>query len=130
LLRHADAGERETSKDAETSPQANPERYRYHFQLAEVAELWRRGSVISSWLLDLTAHALAEDPDLSHLGGRVADSGEGRWALQAAVDVGVPASILSIALNERLASRGEQQFADKVLSALRKEFGGHIEKQP
>jgi 6-phosphogluconate dehydrogenase len=114
--------------DAETTPLANPEYYQYDINTAEVAELWRRGSVISSWLLDLTAHALNEDPGLSGFTGHVSDSGEGRWTIVAAIDEAVPASVLSSALYERFSSRGEGDFADRVLSAMRKEFGGHAEK--
>ena len=116
------------SADAETTPLANPEYYQYDINTAEVAELWRRGSVISSWLLDLTAHALSEDPKLSGFSGHVSDSGEGRWTIVAAIDEAVPASVLSSALYERFSSRGEGDFADRVLSAMRKEFGGHAEK--
>jgi 6-phosphogluconate dehydrogenase len=116
------------SADAETTPLANPEYYEYDINTAEVAELWRRGSVISSWLLDLTAHALSEDPKLSGFSGHVSDSGEGRWTIVAAIDEAVPASVLSSALYERFSSRGEGDFADRVLSAMRKEFGGHAEK--
>ena len=114
--------------DAETAPLDHPEYYRYDLDTAEIAEVWRRGSVISSWLLDLTAHALGQDPALSTFAGRVSDSGEGRWTIHAAVDVGAPANVLTAALFERFASRGEADFADKLLSAMRKEFGGHDEK--
>ncbi len=114
--------------DAETTPLANPEYYRYDIDTAEVAEVWRRGSVIASWLLDLTAHALSQDPRLETFAGRVSDSGEGRWTLMAAIDEAVPAHVLSAALFERFSSRGQADFADKVLSAMRKEFGGHAEK--
>ena len=114
--------------DAETTPLANPEYYQYDIDTAEVAEVWRRGSVISSWLLDLTAHALRQDPTLSGFAGRVSDSGEGRWTLMAAIDEAVPAHVLASALFERFSSRGEADFADKLLSAMRKEFGGHAEK--
>jgi 6-phosphogluconate dehydrogenase len=116
------------SIDAETTPLANPEYYQYEIETSEVAELWRRGSVISSWLLDLTAHALHEDPKLAGFSGHVSDSGEGRWTIVAAIDEAVPASVLSSALYERFSSRGEGDFADRVLSAMRKEFGGHAEK--
>ena len=116
--------------DAETAPLSNPEYYQYDIDTAAVAELWRRGSVISSWLLDLTAHALSQEPSLSSFAGRVSDSGEGRWTVLAAVDEGVPANVLTAALFERFASRGEADFADRVLSAMRKEFGGHAEKPP
>jgi len=130
ILRHADAGLRGTTADAETAPLADPEAYRYAFDLPAIAEVWRRGSVISSWLLDLTAEALHGDPDLSDLQGRVSDSGEGRWTLRAAIDEGVPATVLSAALFARFTSRGEADFADRILSAMRREFGGHVEKQP
>jgi 6-phosphogluconate dehydrogenase len=120
----ADQGE----ADAETTPLAEPEFYQYDIDTTQVAEVWRRGSVISSWLLDLTAHALAEDPQLSSFSGRVSDSGEGRWTVKAAIDEGVPAYVLTTALYERFSSRGEGDFADKILSAMRKEFGGHDEK--
>jgi 6-phosphogluconate dehydrogenase len=118
----------ESTADAETTPLAHPEYYQYEIDTAEVAELWRRGSVISSWLLDLTAHALGQDPKLDTFTGRVSDSGEGRWTVMAAIDEAVPAAVLSAALYERFASRGEGDFADRVLSAMRKEFGGHVEK--
>ncbi|MGB0126534.1 MAG: 6-phosphogluconate dehydrogenase (decarboxylating), partial [Rhodocyclaceae bacterium] len=109
-------------------PLAHPERYRYDFDLADIAEVWRRGSVISSWLLDLTANALSRQPDLTGFSGQVADSGEGRWTLQAAIEEGTPAPVLSAALYQRFASRSESDFADRLLSALRYEFGGHAEK--
>ena len=128
ILRHADAGNRPRSADAETTPLRNPEHYRYELDLPAIAELWRRGSVISSWLLDLTAAALAEDPVLKGYAGRVADSGEGRWTIAAAIDESVPAPVLSAALYERFSSRGEAEFANRVLSAMRREFGGHEEK--
>jgi 6-phosphogluconate dehydrogenase len=130
ILKHADAGLRGRDQDAETSPMREPDAYRYRIDAAEVAEVWRRGSVISSWLLDLTARALAQDPDLAGFKGRVSDSGEGRWTMQAAVDVGVPAPVLGAALFGRFESRGEADYADRVLSAMRKEFGGHDEKKP
>ncbi len=114
--------------DAENTPLADPEHYQYDFDIAEVTELWRRGSVVASWLLDLTAHALHLDPDLSTFEGRVSDSGEGRWTIKAAIDEAVPAHVLTAALYERFSSRGEAEFADKVLSAMRKEFGGHAEQ--
>jgi len=128
ILRHADAGNRPRSADAETTPQRNPEYYRYDLDLPAIAELWRRGSVISSWLLDLTATALADDPALKGYAGRVADSGEGRWTIAAAIDESVPVPVLSAALYERFSSRGEAEFANRVLSAMRREFGGHAEK--
>jgi 6-phosphogluconate dehydrogenase len=114
--------------DAETTPLSNPDYYKYDIDTAEVAELWRRGSVVASWLLDLTAHAMNVDPALSSFHGRVSDSGEGRWTLMAAIDEAVPAHVLASALFERFSSRGESDFADKILSAMRKEFGGHDEK--
>lgn len=114
--------------DAETTPLAEPQYYQYDIDTTEVAEVWRRGSVIASWLLDLTAHALSRDPQLSGFSGRVSDSGEGRWTVKAAIDEGVPAYVLTTALLERFSSRGEGDFADRVLSAMRKEFGGHDEK--
>jgi 6-phosphogluconate dehydrogenase len=128
VLRHANVGNRPRSADAETSPLRDPEYYRYDLDLADIAELWRRGSVISSWLLDLTAAALASDPTLERFTGHVADSGEGRWTLDAAIDEGVPAHVLAAALFERFASRGEAEFQDRILSAMRWEFGGHAEK--
>jgi 6-phosphogluconate dehydrogenase len=128
VLRHANVGNREHAADAETTPLREPERYRYDLNLADIAEVWRRGSVIASWLLDLTAHALGTDPDLSGFAGRVSDSGEGRWTIAAAIDEGVPVPVLSAALYERFTSRGEADYADRVLSAMRYEFGGHKEK--
>jgi 6-phosphogluconate dehydrogenase len=129
ILKHANAGKASQAHDAETTPLRNPEHYQYDIDLADVAEVWRRGSVISSWLLDLTAQALARDPQLESFGGRVSDSGEGRWTLDAANDVGVPALVLSAALFERFASRGQALFQYKVLSAMRLGFGGHQEKK-
>ncbi len=129
ILHHANVGRQEQEVDAETAPLRDPEFYRYDLDLAQIAEVWRRGSVIRSWLLDLTAHALLDDADLSGFSGRVSDSGEGRWTLHAAVDEGVPAPVLSIALAERFASRDRDQFARRVLSAMRREFGGHLEKK-
>lgn len=129
ILRHANVGKRQTTQDAETTPLRDAEFYRYDIDLAEVAEVWRRGSVIGSWLLDLTAGALHEDPQLSAYRGRVSDSGEGRWTIQAAIDEAVPAPVLSAALYGRFSSRGEGHFADQVLSAMRHEFGGHVEKK-
>ena len=128
ILRHADVGTRPRAVDAETTPLRNPDHYQYDFNLPDVAEVWRRGSVIASWLLDLTAAALAKDPQLAKFTGRVSDSGEGRWTLQAAIEEGVPAPVLSTALYQRFTSRGEDEFADKLLSAMRFEFGGHIER--
>lgn len=128
VLRGANAGKHAREIDAETAPLRNPEHYQYEIDVADVAEVWRRGSVISSWLLDLTAAALTEDPALANYSGRVSDSGEGRWTIQAAIDEGVPAPVLTTALYERFSSRGNAQFQDKVISAMRYEFGGHIEK--
>jgi len=130
VLKAANIGKRAGAVDAETTPLRDPERYRYDFDLAEIAEVWRRGSVIASWLLDLTAGALIKDPELSNFAGRVSDSGEGRWTIKAAIDEGVPVHVLSSALYERFSSRGEGDFANKLLSAMRYEFGGHLEKQP
>jgi len=128
ILKNADAGTRQQEVDAETTPLRRPELYQYEFHLQDVAEVWRRGSVIGSWLLDLTASALYKNPDLAKFAGRVSDSGEGRWTLQAAIDEGVPAPVISSALFSRFSSRGMDDFADKILSALRYEFGGHLEK--
>ncbi|MGB1675583.1 MAG: phosphogluconate dehydrogenase (NAD(+)-dependent, decarboxylating), partial [Miltoncostaeaceae bacterium] len=128
VLRHADAGLHERAADAETAPLSDPALYRFDIDVAAVAELWRRGSVVSSWLLDLTADELARDPGLAGFSGRVSDSGEGRWTIEAAVDEGVPVPVLSAALFSRFASRGEDEFASKVLSAMRSGFGGHAEK--
>jgi 6-phosphogluconate dehydrogenase len=129
ILRNADAGSRKVDSDAETAPLEHPENYRYEVDVDEVAEVWRRGSVIGSWLLDLTAAALQESPDLADFEGRVSDSGEGRWTSIAAIEEGVPAPVLTAALYSRFASRGLDDFADKVLSAMRKQFGGHDEKK-
>lgn len=128
VLRSANAGKRESKADAETTPLRNPEHYQYDLDLRKIAEVWRRGSVISSWLLDLTAAALIQDPGLTKFAGRVSDSGEGRWTIKAAIDEAVPAPVLTASLYERFSSRGEADFADKVLSAMRYEFGGHLEK--
>ena len=128
ILRNANAGEAEREADAETAPLEHPEYYRYDLDLPEVAEVWRRGSVVGSWLLDLTAAALRDSPDLSDYAGRVSDSGEGRWTSIAAIEEGVPAPVLTTALYSRFASRGLDDFADKALSAMRKQFGGHAEK--
>jgi 6-phosphogluconate dehydrogenase len=128
ILRHADVGMRGHAQDAETTPLHSPEHYQYDFDLPEITEVWRRGSVIASWLLDLTAAALAADPALDGFSGRVSDSGEGRWTLKAAIDEGVPAHVLSSALYQRFSSRGEADFAGRVLSAMRYQFGGHVEK--
>jgi 6-phosphogluconate dehydrogenase len=128
ILRHAGAGREEQVIDAETAPLEHPEHYQYDIDVAEVTEVWRRGSVVASWLLDLTAIALKEDQYLSSFGGRVSDSGEGRWTCQAAIDTGTPAPLLTAALYERFSSRGEADFANKILSAMRYQFGGHHEK--
>ena len=128
VLRAANVGKQKHEVDAETTPLRDPEHYQYDLKLPDIAEVWRRGSVIASWLLDLTAAALIEDPALSKFAGRVSDSGEGRWTIKAAIDEAVPAHVLSAALYERFSSRGEADFADKLLSAMRYEFGGHLEK--
>jgi len=128
ILKAANMGKERGVVDAETTPLRDPEYYQYDLDLADIAEVWRRGSVIASWLLDLTATALIKDPALSGFAGRVSDSGEGRWTIKAAIDEGVPAHVLSSALYERFSSRGEADFADKLLSAMRYQFGGHIEK--
>src|SRR5256884_228664 len=128
IIHHANAGRSEHAVDAETTPLRNPEEYQYDFDLRDVAELWRRGSVIASWLLDLTAGALLTDPDLSAFAGRVSDSGEGRWTIKAAIDEAVPAPVLTTALYERFSSRGDADYQDKLLSAMRFGFGGHLEK--
>jgi 6-phosphogluconate dehydrogenase len=128
ILASANVGKREHAADAETTPLREPAHYQYDMDLADIAEVWRRGSVISSWLLDLTAAALAEDAALANFGGRVSDSGEGRWTIKAAVDEGVPAPVLTAALYSRFSSRGEADFQNKLLSAMRYKFGGHVEK--
>jgi 6-phosphogluconate dehydrogenase len=128
ILRHANVGDTEREADAETTPLRDPEHYRYDLDVAAITELWRRGSVVASWLLDLTAAALAASPDLDGYAGRVSDSGEGRWTLLAAIDESVPVPVLSAALYERFSSRGEAEFANRVLSAMRHAFGGHLEK--
>jgi 6-phosphogluconate dehydrogenase len=128
LLRHAGAGRADRPVDAETAPLRHPEHYQYQFDLAAVAEVWRRGSVVASWLLDLTANALQADPELKQFGGRVSDSGEGRWTALAAIETGTPAPLLSTALFERFSSRGEADFANQLLSAMRYQFGGHGEQ--
>jgi 6-phosphogluconate dehydrogenase len=128
ILHKANAGKHAQETDAETTPLRNPEHYQYDFNLADVAEVWRRGSVIASWLLDLTAIAVLEKPDLAEYSGRVSDSGEGRWTIQAAIDESAPAPVLSAALYQRFSSRAEADFADKLLSAMRFQFGGHLEK--
>jgi 6-phosphogluconate dehydrogenase len=128
VLRAANVGDQSNAVDAETTPLRNPEDYQFDLDLRDVAEVWRRGSVISSWLLDLTASALLENPDLTGFAGRVSDSGEGRWTIKAAIDEGVPVPVLTTALYERFSSRGEADYQDKLLSAMRFQFGGHVEK--
>jgi len=128
ILKKANIGRASSSVDAETTPLRRPEHFKYDFDVAEIAEVWRRGSVVSSWLLDLTASALRKSPELGDFSGRVSDSGEGRWTLQAAIDEGVPAPVIATALFSRFESRGEAEYSDKLLSALRFEFGGHAEK--
>ena len=130
ILRHANVGRRDHAEDAETTPMRNPEYFQYDFNLADVTEVWRRGSVVSSWLLDLTAAALARDPSLDGFAGHVADSGEGRWTVQAAIEEAVPAHVLTAALYERFDSRGNADFQNRVLSAMRFGFGGHLERKP
>jgi 6-phosphogluconate dehydrogenase len=129
VLKHANAGLTEREADAETTPLRNPEHYQYEFNLADVAEVWRRGSVVASWLLDLTAISLFQEPDLAKFSGRVSDSGEGRWTILAAIEESAPVPVLSAALFQRFASRGESDFADKLLSAMRFQFGGHLERK-
>jgi 6-phosphogluconate dehydrogenase len=129
IIKHADIGLHQAEQDAETTPLRDPDAYKYQIDIAEVTEVWRRGSVVASWLLDLTAAALAVDPDLSEFGGRVSDSGEGRWTALAAIDEGVPAPVISTALYSRFESRDNAEYANKVLSAMRKQFGGHDEKK-
>jgi hypothetical protein len=128
ILRAANVGKTSHAIDAETTPLRNPEHYQYDLNLPDIAEVWRRGSVIASWLLDLTATALLEDPGLAKFAGRVSDSGEGRWTIMAAIDESIPAPVLTTALYERFSSRGEADFQNKLLSAMRYEFGGHLEK--
>jgi 6-phosphogluconate dehydrogenase len=128
ILRHANAGKRDHAADAETTPLRHPEHYQFDFNLADIAEVWRRGSVVTSWLLDLTAKALLRDPELASFSGHVADSGEGRWTINAAIEEGAPAPVLSAALYQRFASRSGDDFAAKILSAMRLEFGGHVER--
>ena len=129
VLHHANVGKLDHAKDAETTPLRYPEHYKYDFNLADITELWRRGSVVASWLLDLTAIAFAEQPSLEDFSGRVSDSGEGRWTITAGIEEGVPVPVLSAALFARFSSRGEADFANKILSAMRKQFGGHVEKK-
>ena len=129
ILRDANVGKQKSAASAETTPLRDPEQYQYELNLGDIAEVWRRGSVIASWLLDLTAAALVEDPALAKFAGRVSDSGEGRWTIKAAIDEGVPAPVLSAALYQRFSSRGEADYQDKLLSAMRFQFGGHVEKK-
>jgi 6-phosphogluconate dehydrogenase len=129
ILHKANAGKQSQETDAETTPLRHPEHYQYDFNLADIAEVWRRGSVVASWLLDLTAISLLAEPGLERFSGRVSDSGEGRWTLQAAIDESAPAPVLSAALYQRFSSRGEEEFADKIISAMRFQFGGHLEKK-
>jgi 6-phosphogluconate dehydrogenase len=129
VLHHANVGQKDHAQDAETTPLRHAEHYQYDFNIADITELWRRGSVVASWLLDLTAIALAEQPTLENFSGRVSDSGEGRWTINAAIDEGVPVPVLSAALFQRFSSRGEADFANKILSAMRLQFGGHTERK-
>jgi len=129
VLHHANVGKSERAADAETTPLRHPEHYAFDFNLADITEVWRRGSVIASWLLDLTAIAFSEQPQLEGFSGRVSDSGEGRWTINAAIDEGAPVPVLSAALFQRFSSRGEADFANKVLSAMRLQFGGHVESK-
>jgi 6-phosphogluconate dehydrogenase len=128
ILKNANVGKHAREVDAETTPLRHPEHYQYDLNLPDIAEVWRRGSVVASWLLDLTASALFESPRLDKFSGRVSDSGEGRWTVQAAIDEGTPADVLTAALYQRFSSRGDAEFANRVLSAMRFEFGGHVEK--
>jgi len=128
ILRHANVGKQDRSVDAETTPLRNPGHYQYDFNLTDITEVWRRGSVVASWLLDLSAIALLKQPQLANFSGSVSDSGEGRWTLTAAIEEGAPVPVLSAALYQRFTSRGEDDFATKVLSAMRFEFGGHVER--
>jgi 6-phosphogluconate dehydrogenase len=129
VLRHANVGMQTAQADAETTPLRHPEHYQYNIDVAAVTELWRRGSVVASWLLDLSAAALLESPNLENFAGKVSDSGEGRWTLGAAIDEAVPVPVLSAALYQRFSSRGQADFADRLLSAMRFQFGGHVEKK-
>jgi 6-phosphogluconate dehydrogenase len=128
VLRQANVGKQKAVIDAETTPLRDPEHYQYELNLRDIAEVWRRGSVVASWLLDLTAAALVEDPALAKFAGRVSDSGEGRWTIKAAIDEGVPVPVLSASLYQRFSSRGDADYEDKLLSAMRYQFGGHLEK--
>jgi len=129
IIKSANAGKVKREADAETTPLRHPELYQFDINVSQVAEVWRRGSVVGSWLLDLTAAALRDNPELSNFAGRVSDSGEGRWTVQAAIDEGVPAPVISSALYSRFASRGSEVYTDRLLSAMRYEFGGHVEKK-
>jgi 6-phosphogluconate dehydrogenase len=129
IIEHADAGEHMQDADAETTPLRDPEAYQYNIDVGEVAEVWRRGSVVGSWLMDLTADAFARSPKLDDFAGKVSDSGEGRWTVIAGIDTGVPTPVIAASLYERFQSRGNGEFGDKILSALRSEFGGHAEKK-
>jgi 6-phosphogluconate dehydrogenase len=129
VLKNAGIGKTAQTVDAETTPLRDPEHYQYDFNLTDISEVWRRGSVIASWLLDLTANSLVKDPSLKDFAGRVSDSGEGRWTIKAAIDEGVPVPVLTTALYERFSSRGDSDFQDKLLSAMRYQFGGHLEKK-
>ena len=129
VLKNANIGKSAQTVDAETTPLRDPEHYQYDFNLTDISEVWRRGSVIASWLLDLTANSLVKDPSLKDFAGRVSDSGEGRWTIKAAIDEGVPVPVLTTALYERFSSRGDADFQDKLLSAMRYQFGGHLEKK-
>jgi 6-phosphogluconate dehydrogenase len=129
ILHHANVGKTKREEDAETTPLRDPEHYQYDFNLADVAEVWRRGSVIASWLLDLTAISLLDQPAFEKFSGRVSDSGEGRWTINAAIDEGTPVPVLSAALFQRFDSRGESDFSNKLLSAMRFQFGGHVERK-
>ena len=129
VLKNANIGTKTQTVDAETTPLRDPEQYQYDFNLTDISEVWRRGSVVASWLLDLTANSLVKDPTLTNFAGRVSDSGEGRWTIKAAIDEGVPVPVLTTALYERFSSRGDSEFQDKLLSAMRFQFGGHLEKK-
>jgi 6-phosphogluconate dehydrogenase len=128
ILHHANIGKQSRAMNAETTPLRNPEHYQYDLNLSDITEVWRRGSVVASWLLDLTTIAMLQQPTLANFSGRVSDSGEGRWTIAAAIDEGIPAPVLSAALYQRFSSRGENDFADRLLSAMRFQFGGHIEQ--
>jgi 6-phosphogluconate dehydrogenase len=129
ILKNANIGKKLQTIDAETTPLRDPEHYQYDLNLTDISEVWRRGSVVASWLLDLTANSLVKDPELKDFAGRVSDSGEGRWTIKAAIDEAVPVPVLTTALYERFSSRGDAEFQDKLLSAMRFQFGGHVEKK-